>query len=135
MADTPKDVEHYRTTFYEFSGKASDATRALAFAGIAFIWLFKKETLAGQLSIPHDLIFPGILIVAALAADFLQYVVAAAIWYVYYRYLEWKGITEAVDHSSWLELPITVLFCAKVVFIIWAYVLILRFLLIAFGLL
>ena len=123
MADKPKDVEHYRQTFYEFSGKASDITRQLAFAAIAVIWLFKKDTLQNQLSIPHDLILPGILIVATLAADLLQYTGGAGIWYLYYRYLERKGTSEIADHSSWLQLPIMVLFCIKVVLIIWAYVL------------
>jgi hypothetical protein len=134
MADKPKGVEHYRETFYEFSGKVSDVARQLAFAAIAVIWLFKKDTPQGQLSIPHDLIFPGFLVLAALAADFLQYVVAAVTWHVYYIYLERKGITESVDHSSKLVGPITVLFYIKVVAVIWAYVLILWFLLKTFGL-
>ena len=129
VADKLKDVEHYRKTFYEFSEKASNATRQLAFAAIAVIWLFKKETPQGQLSIPHDLIFPGILVVAALAADLLQYTVGAGIWYTYYRYLELKGISEVSDHSSWLDGPIQVLFWGKIVFVILAYFLILRFLL------
>jgi len=126
VADKPKDVEHYRRTFYEFSGKASDISRQLAFAAIAVIWLFKKET---PLSIPHDLIVPGVLVVAALAADLLQYTVGAGIWYTYYRYLELKGISEAPDHSSWLEAPMQVLFWGKLVFVILAYFLILQFLL------
>jgi len=90
VADKPKDVEHYRQTFYEFSGKASDATRQLAFAAIAVIWLFKKDTPQGQLSIPY-LFVPGILVVAALTADLLQYSVGAGIWYTYYRYLRGRG--------------------------------------------
>jgi hypothetical protein len=134
VADKPKDVEYYRQTFYEFSGKASDASRQLAFAAIAVIWLFKKETPQGQLTIPHELIVPGILVVAALAADLLQYTVGAGIWYTYYRYLERKGISETADHSSWLERPIRVLFWMKVGLVILAYFLILRFLLRAFGL-
>ena len=56
--------------------RASDVARQLAFAAIAVIWLFKKDTPQGQLSIPHDLIFPGFLVLAALAADFLQYEIA-----------------------------------------------------------
>jgi hypothetical protein len=39
-----KTVEDYRKTSYEFSGKASDASRQLAFAAIAVIWLFKTDT-------------------------------------------------------------------------------------------
>jgi hypothetical protein len=131
VADKPKDVEHYRQTFYEFSGRASDISRQLAFAAIAVIWLFKKET---PLSIPHDLIVPGIFVVAALAADLLQYTVGAGIWYAYYRQLERKGISETADHSLWLERPIQVLFWIKIAFVILAYFLILRFLISALSL-
>ena len=131
MADKLKDVEHYREAFYEFSGKASDVARQLAFAAIAVIWLFKKDAPKGQLTIPHELIFPGFLVLLALAADFLQYVAAAVTWHLYYLYLERKGIT---DHSSWLVRTTTVLFYIKVVAVIWAYALILWFLLKTFGL-
>jgi hypothetical protein len=69
-----KTVEGYLKDFYELSGKASDISRQLAFAAIAVVWLFKTDTPTGQITIPPDLIWPGILIVAALAADLLQYV-------------------------------------------------------------
>ena len=36
-------LSDYRETYYEFSGKASDVTRQLAFAGIAIVWIFKIE--------------------------------------------------------------------------------------------
>jgi hypothetical protein len=52
-----KTVEGYRQDFYDFSGKASDASRQLAFAAIAVIWLFKTDTTSGQPTIPHGLIF------------------------------------------------------------------------------
>ena len=71
MADKPKTVEDYRQTFYEFSGKVSDITRQLAFAAIAVIWLFKKDTPGGHLTIAPDLAFAGVLVIAALAADLL----------------------------------------------------------------
>jgi hypothetical protein len=70
----------------------------------------------------------------ALVADFLQYVAAAVTWHLYYLYLERKGITEIADHSSWLVRTTTVLFYIKVVAVIWAYALILWFLLKTFGL-
>jgi hypothetical protein len=75
-----KMVEDYRKDFYEFSGKASDITRQLAFAAIEVIWLFKADAPTGRITIPPDLIWPDILIVAALAADLLQYVAASLIF-------------------------------------------------------
>jgi len=37
------NLQDYRDDFYTYSGKASDISRQLAFAGIAIIWIFKKE--------------------------------------------------------------------------------------------
>jgi hypothetical protein len=129
-----KTVEDYRKTSYEFSGKASDASRQLAFAAIAVIWLFKTDTPAGQLTIPHELIFPGILIVAALAADLFQYTLASFIWRFYYLYLERKHLGEVERHSKWLERPIFGLFVIKIALVMWAYILILLFLIRKLGL-
>jgi hypothetical protein len=130
-------LAEYRKTFYEFSGKASDVSRQLAFAGIAIIWLFKSDLPGeGHSTIPHALIFPGILIVTALAADLLQYILASLIWRLYYRYLEKRRVPPDAEtqHSPWLEIPITALFWAKVFLVILAYIFILLFLLGAFGL-
>ncbi len=37
-------LSDYRETYYEFSGKLSDVSRQLSFAGIALIWLFKLDS-------------------------------------------------------------------------------------------
>jgi hypothetical protein len=130
-------LAEYRKTFYEFSGKASDVSRQLAFAAIAVIWLFKSDLKGGEhLTIPHALILPGILIVTALAVDLLQYVLASLIWRLYYRCLEKKRVPADADvqHSPWLEIPITALFWVKVFLVVLAYIFILLFLLEALGL-
>jgi hypothetical protein len=49
-------VEEYWKISNEFSGKASDISRQLAFAAIAVIWLFKIDTPTGNITIPPDLI-------------------------------------------------------------------------------
>lgn len=127
-------LQKYRDDFYFFSGKASDISRQLAFAAIAIIWLFKKDA-AGQLTVPLDLIRPGILVVLALALDLLQYCLATLIWYFFYRSLERRHVPETQDvtHSVWLERPISAVFWIKIVLIIVAYYYILVFLLHAFG--
>jgi hypothetical protein len=120
--------------FYEFSGKASEISRQLAFAAIAVIWLFKTDMPTGHPTIPHDLIVPGILIIAALAIDLLQYITATVTWRLYYRHLEKKHIARVSEHSKWLELPIWGLFGIKIVLVIVAYIFILLFLVSALGL-
>ena len=65
------NLQDYRDDFYTYSGKASDISRQLAFAGIAIIWIFKKKVPATGLTVPSELILPGILIVLALGVDLL----------------------------------------------------------------
>jgi hypothetical protein len=85
-------LQDYIDTFYTFTAKASDVNRQLAFAGIAIIWLFKKETPAG-ITIPHELLWPSFLIVLSLALDMLQYWLASMTWRVFYRKKEKAGIS------------------------------------------
>jgi hypothetical protein len=113
-------LEGYRQTFYEYSSKASDIARHLAFAGIALIWLFKSD--AGM-ELPAELLWPGLLIVAALAADALHYLSASVIWRAFYRFHEIRATDEGAEltHSVWLERPITALFFVKVALVTCAY--------------
>lgn len=89
-----------REEYYFRSGKASDICRQLGFAGIALIWVFKANTANGG-GIPEALLFPGLLIIAALSLDFLQYFVGALIWGGFHRVLEFKGKTEDDDIKVW----------------------------------
>jgi hypothetical protein len=127
-------IADYWKDFYELSGKASDISRQLAFAAIAVIWLFKTDTRTGQITIPPELIRAGILIVAALAADLLQYVAASLTWGFYAHYLERKHIPEVERHSNWLVLPMRVLWVVKIALVIGAYILIFLFLIRKLGL-
>ena len=116
-------LQDYRETFYTFSGKASDLNRQLGFAGIALIWLFKKD-LNGAPTIPPQLLMPGILIVASLTLDMLHYCVASIIWRSFYRAKEKANVGENVEieHSECLEIPITSLFAFKIVCVVAAYI-------------
>ena len=122
-------IQEYRDAFYVFSGKVSDITRQLAFAGIAVIWLFKKDV-SGIPKIDEALVLPGLLIVISLSCDLLQYSVGALIWRCVYRYKEKAGVSEDVDvkHSSSLELPIYCFFVIKVCSLIASFALIGSFL-------
>lgn len=80
-------ISQMRTLVSEYSSKASDIARQLAFAGIAVVWIFKvggEGGAAGQaaISLPSALIPAVFFLVACLAADILHYVVAAYAWYL-----------------------------------------------------
>jgi hypothetical protein len=119
-------LEDYRQTFYTYSGKLSDITRQLAFAGIAVIWLFKKDV-SGTPAIPQKLLLPGLLILISLFLDMAQYFAASWIWRCVYRSKEKAGVSEEAElerHPEWLELPIFWLFVLKIVALSASYVLI-----------
>lgn len=122
-------LQGYRDDFYAFSGKASDISRQLAFAGIAIIWIFKKDQ-AGAITIPRELVFPGLFIVLALSFDLLQYCVASVIWRIFYRSKEKDYVSEDVEleHSIWLEVPIYIIFWAKIICVFGAYYFIFEYL-------
>jgi len=122
-------LQDYRETFYTFSGKASDLNRQLGFAAIALIWLFKKDV-GGSPTIPAGLVLPGILVVASLTLDMLHYCVASIIWRCFYRSKENENVAEdaELNHSVWLEWPITALFALKILCIVAAYLFIFCFL-------
>ena len=115
-------LQGYRDDFYTFTGKASDISRQLAFAGIAIIWIFKKDQ-AGALTVPRELVFPGLFIVLALAFDLLQYCVAAVTWRIFYRRKEKLYVSEndELEHSIYLEWPIYFIFWAKIICVFAAY--------------
>jgi|RhiMetdeSRZDD1v2_1073273.scaffolds.fasta_scaffold195909_4 hypothetical protein len=123
-------LKDYRATFYEFTGKASDISRQLAFAGIALIWIFKSER-TGSFAIPQDLVRPGILIIASLALDLVQYCIASVTWFFFYRTKElaYIGEDEDLTHSPLLEVPMHMIFWGKIGCILTAYYMLFRYLL------
>ena len=80
-------LSEYKSDAYYFSGKASDITRQLSFAGIAVIWIFRQTDQTSQI-IPERLLLPLILFVLALCCDLIQYVYSAIVWHVFHRYHE-----------------------------------------------
>jgi len=122
----PKDA---REAYYYYSGKASDISRTLAFAGIALIWVFKIE-IGNQARIPAALLFPAFLIAASLGADLLQYIYGTLAWGIYHRYRERKyNASEEMEFEapSWMNWGTNALFALKLLLITWGFVLVLSY--------
>ena len=119
-------LSDYRETYYEFSGKASDVARKLAFAGIALVWIFKTSN-GPTPKIPSELIFPTGLLVLTLAFDLFQYLAATVIWGFFQWYEERKlnDINDDPELSSHpcLKWPQNTFFVLKLTSISLAYVL------------
>jgi len=123
-------LSDYRETYYEFSRKASDIARQLAFAGIAVVWLFKvqKQDLP---RIPEDLILLVFFLVLVLALDFLQYVFGTFIWglFQWYQERQLNDVMKDPDLSapSYLKTPQMICFVAKLLLLVIAYILLLAY--------
>jgi len=118
-----------RENYYFFSGKTSELIRQLGLAGIAIIWIFKRDV-AGLPKVPPELIRPLWLIALGLAFDMLQYATSTLIWGTYQRHKELAGVNENAEFKAprWFNWPGITLITLKVVVIAFAYVYIIRFL-------
>ena len=128
--------KEYLNTYYEFSGLASSTARPLAITGIAIIWLFSSDGGTTTYTLPQQLLFPTVLLIFSLTCDLLQYVVATIIW----RYFAMKfeaehqkdienneKIERDFSHSKWWELPTLSLFIIKILTVLTAYALLIKY--------
>jgi hypothetical protein len=115
-----------RDAYYEFSGKLSDIARQLSFAAIALIWLFRVDV-KGKATLPTQLRAAAVLVITALAFDFLQYCYQTVAWGILNRLKESRGVGPDVEFHApvWINVPALVLFSAKLVGVAVSYVLIL----------
>jgi hypothetical protein len=118
-------------TTYELSGKASDLARQLAFAGIAVIWIFKKEANT-LVSIPAEFHFPLLCFVISLTADISQYVLGTIIWTLFHRYYEKKQKNGTKDPDiiapAFINWPNWTLFTFKIAAVFIGYYCIIKYL-------
>ncbi|GAA4755584.1 hypothetical protein GCM10023350_46370 [Nocardioides endophyticus] len=113
------------SAYYAATATVSTIVRQLAFVGIAVVWLFSGVDLkTGEgLDIPHDLLLPGVLLIAALILDLVQYVVRTVIWGIWSWHLHRRQDAERQLAPRWFNWPTLVLFYSKIICIGWAYVL------------
>lgn len=104
-------------TYEEHTGQASTVARQLAFAAIAWVWIFVQEN-GGTM--PRTLWVPSLLVVVALWADLAQYTYAGIAWGRFHRSKELEGyaldheIGQAPDWINWLTDTCWVVKCVAV---------------------
>lgn len=117
-----------KEAYYEYSGKASEILRKLAFAEIATIWLF-CILINGSIHMPNQLVLPLTLIVASLIADFLQYLIGTIVWGIFHRTKELKrdengkklyNDESEISAPRWINWPHNSMFVIKVILMIFA---------------
>ena len=123
VSDGLMTLSDARDGYYVHSGKASDIARQLAFAGIAIIWIFKKDV-NGMPTIGSSFIPATKWFIVTLGADLLQYVCAATAWGLFARWKERQPGVDAeteFDAPSWLNWPGNAFFVTKIVCVTVAY--------------
>jgi hypothetical protein len=123
-------LSDYLETSEWYSGKLSDVARQLAFAGIAVVWVFKISN-GTLLTVPKDLIPPLVLFVAGLGFDLLQYMAGAIVWGLFVWVKEKKHPDASQDpeleRPSCLKLPISTFFVLKLIAVVCAYYLLIKY--------
>ena len=124
--------------YADFTAKASDVARQLAFAGIAIVWIFRQQ--AGDKPVlPTELLLPAALFAVTLAFDLLQYIAASISWGLltwkwrcnWYRDRDKLGIEGDRDYliPKGIKTPQLFFFVAKLTTVLTAYALTAKYLL------
>ncbi len=122
-------LKEYKEEYKWFSGRLSDNTRKLAFAGIAIVWIFKQEK-NGAFILPDLLKLAILMFVITLLFDLLQYICQTMIWGIFHRYHETKfGEDYELTAPRYFNWPAIVFFWSKVIALVAGYVFVLKFLL------
>jgi hypothetical protein len=126
------DLIEYNKKADEYTAKASEIIRQLAFGGIAIIWLF-KTTINGKDVIDRFLIYPLAVLALTLLIDLFQYLLGAIIWKRFFRREEQKrernNVKDAdVRAPKKLSAPLYILFGLKSILMLTSYILIVIFL-------
>ena len=95
----PMKLEDAREAYQALSGKASDIVRQISLAGVGLIWVFKSGT-GTPLSLDPPLLKAALFIVLSLFFDFLQYLLGATIWFVYFRHKEKQHTKEQAEFEA-----------------------------------
>jgi hypothetical protein len=75
------------------------------------------------------LVLPGLMIIASLMFDMLQYCLGSVIWHWFYRSKEKIGVKEdkELQHGVWWERPIWIVFWLKIILMLVAYAFLFQF--------
>jgi len=118
----------------DYTKSASDASRQLAFAGIAAIWLLRVGVDAPK--VPDDLVPALGFFALSLALDLLHYVIASLVWTGILWWKEYKKVRRNKQFliSGWLNAPAYALFFLKVGSVLFGYLLVIVYLIRTWGL-
>lgn len=129
-----KGLDDYLTDMYEYTAKASEVNRQLAFVGIAVIWILKNPD-GCPLLFPDGIVFSLVCLIASLGLDLIQYLAGAINSLILFNILEKKvqlgklkdngNILSPTWFSNYISTP---LFFLKILATLIAYIKLFNFL-------
>lgn len=130
-----KGLDEYFDDFGEAAKSASEIARNLGLGAVGAIWIFKNPDTANKL-LPTVLVWALLLAVVSLGIDLLHYVFKSIALYVFFKEKErlydggqlTKEAVEDLHAPPYIERVTWTLYSVKILALIGAYGLILRFL-------
>ncbi len=112
-------LSELRNEFYEYSKKTSELFRNLSLAGIAIIWIFKKDSIAASeyiINLPIELLLGLKYFISALAIDFLHAFVPSIILGIRSELEDFKKTNDQkeIELSFNWAFPTWIFFLAKI---------------------
>lgn len=112
-----------RQAYDYYTGKLSDVTRQLCFAGVAVVWVFVVKE-SGSFSLASNLKISLGFFVTALALDLLHYLSSSVTWGIFHRYKEMCKTGEDAEFLAplWINFVPLIFFWSKVFFALFGYI-------------
>ena len=107
-----------RDDYYVLSGKLSDISRNLCFAGIAVIWALRLGNAAESgIVFSEKLLLPLAIFVLSLTLDFIQYAWSTAATGIMNKiyWNRYKDDETSVEFPTWLNVVTSVIFIVKLI--------------------
>jgi hypothetical protein len=126
-------LKDLRTEFYAYTAKTSEIFRQLSLAGIAIVWIFKKEgNTAGEYirALPNELLLTVALFLIAMALDFVHAFIPSLILGIKTEREDLKGTDDERELNfpfSW-TLPTWIFYISKVGVMVAGYWVLVRYL-------
>lgn len=123
------NLKDIRELYYDRTGKLSDITRQLNFAGIAVVWIFRIGQNNGGIPFASCLLLAIKLFVISLCLDLLHYAYAAIAWGTLHGIREGKGIPEDTDIGApfWINWPALFFFWMKIIVAVSGYAILITY--------
>jgi len=123
-------ISNYIKKYEDLTSLASNASRSLAFAGIAIVWIF-NITAESHTQLPRDLFLPLLCFAITLGFDLFHYAFGGVAYYIFYIRMKNKNINESdkeVKYRKRINFVSWILYGIKIISVLLGYIYLIGFL-------